>query len=860
MLTSEGVVLNGVLEDTQINAGLTNEFRSSFSLESCAEEAGVQSKKSSEIKDHITKSFGKDFGRNYMGEYWRLPADDSMAVEYASGDGVTTWQLWEHQQKRLDEQNLRRVHKVECDLIPVLNSMTMRGIRVDVDRLHRLRFVMNATLIKANEMIGDINVNSTSQILKFMEKEGVSGWPTTPTGRPSFTEEFLKTNEPGKKILAVRKAKRLLEAFIDPMIDKHIHKGRVHAQFNQMRGDQYGTVTGRLSSSNPNLQQVPKRDEEVGVLFRSIFVPDEGMVWGSADFSQCFAKGTKVSVPGGVKNIEDMRPGDLVYAHHPQKGLVLRPVTWSGKTGFKKTVRIKWRASSGRTGEVVATPDHKFYLTNGDIMDADTMNAIPSKPGAKFRLAHRVISLSRFVNNQDRSTRPCQMIVLTGEKSVQESRFIFNELHGYMPENVHHVDGNPFNNDPSNLEGVTDAQHRAEHRPNKVDPEEIIALLKTGMFKTEVADRLGCTVHAVEYWKQKLVPDLVNPRAAGHIDRSDVRYMLEKGMSRIDIAKALNCHYTTIAYHAKRIDETPRQIGRVAQNRKVEKSAIIEDVESGMSFAAISRKFGCSRKLVSMIKHECETNHIVYDIEEDVEQDVYCLAVEDAHNFFANELLSMNCEPRLLAHYANCKVLIDGYTKQPPVDAHTAVAQAAGIDRQSGKRLNQALLTGAGVKKAASMLGKPMGEALAIVEQYFQAMPEIKELQAKASSVMRRRGYVMSILGRRSRLEASGYEYKAVNRLLQCSNADMIKISMVRIDQMCREVGGIDMLNNVHDSLDFQYSPGNESAYKKALEMMCDFPEITVPIEVDEKSGPDWAWASYGEKSWREIMTAKGML
>jgi DNA polymerase-1 len=203
---------------------------------------------------------------------------------------------------------------------------------------------------------------------------------------------------------------------------------------------------------------------------------------------------------------------------------------------------------------------------------------------------------------------------------------------------------------------------------------------------------------------------------------------------------------------------------------------------------------------------------------------------------------------------------VDGYTKQPSVDAHTAVALAANIDRQSGKRLNQALLTGAGAKKAASMLGKPMDEAMAIVNQYFKSMPEIKVLQAEAANVLRVRGFVRSILGRRSRLQAPGFEYKAVNRLLQCSNADMIKVSMVRIDEMCRSVGGIDMLNNVHDSLDIQYTPDRERAYRDALEIMCDFPEIRVPIEIEEDSGPDWGWASYGEDSWKKIMAAKGMI
>jgi len=504
-LHAEGISLNGPIEDTMINAALLNEFRRSFSLESCAEEAGVVAKKSSEIKAHIEKTFNKDFGRNYMGQYWRLSADDPVAIEYATGDGVTTWQLWENQTHDIDKQSLDRVHKVECDLIPILNHMTMRGIKINVDRLHRLRVVMAETQQRAKESLGEeVNVNSSAQILRLHQNHNLSGWPTTEAGNASFPEEYLRTTDIGRKIVAIRKSTRLLEAFIDPMIDRHLHKGRVHATFNQLRGDTYGTVTGRLSSSNPNLQAVPKRDEDAGTLFRSIFIPDEGMVWGSADYSQC--------------------------------------------------------------------------------------------------------------------------------------------------------------------------------------------------------------------------------------------------------------------------------------------------------------------------------------------------------------------EPRLLAHYSGCKVLVDGYNQTPSIDAHTAVAVAANIDRQSGKRLNQALLTGAGNNKAALMLEKPMDEALKIVDAYFNSMPEIKDLQRDASRLMKKRGFVFSILGRKSRLERKGLEYKAVNRILQCSNADMIKISMVKIDQMCTEVGGIDMLNNVHDSIDFQYVEGNEKAYKRALEIMCDFPEIRVPIEVEEDSGPDWAWASYGEKTWQKIMSDRGMI
>src|SRR5262249_6689865 len=87
------------------------------------------------------------------------------------------------------------------------------------------------------------------------------------------------------------------------------------------------------------------------------------------------------------------------------------------------------------------------------------------------------------------------------------------------------------------------------------------------------------------------------------------------------------------------------------------------------------------------------------------------------------------CEPRLLAHFAEVQTLLNGYLSDPPIDAHTSVAQSAGIDRQSGKTLNQALLTGAGEAKAALMLGKPAAEAEEIVRAYFRSMPEIKPFQ-----------------------------------------------------------------------------------------------------------------------------------
>jgi DNA polymerase-1 len=87
-------------------------------------------------------------------------------------------------------------------------------------------------------------------------------------------------------IVAVRKIETLLASFVDPLKERHLFQGRVHCNFNQLKQDDYGTVTGRLSSNNPNMQQIPKRDKDLAPLFRMLFLPEEGHEWIAADYNQ----------------------------------------------------------------------------------------------------------------------------------------------------------------------------------------------------------------------------------------------------------------------------------------------------------------------------------------------------------------------------------------------------------------------------------------------------------------------------------------------------------------------------------------------------------------------------------------------
>ena len=515
-LANECISVGGSLEDTMINSFLLNEHQRSLSLDYCCREYGVQEKRGEPLYQYMATKFGGPADRNQMKNFFQLAGDDPMVWDYAAGDGTSTWQLWEHQQKLLDApladgKNLRQIWDIECRVIGSLFRMERRGIRIDEERLSQVsRMVDQQMQIARSKLPKNFNERAPTQLKQYFTDAGITNWPLTEKKRlPSFPESWLITNELGQNIVKARKLHHLESSFLTPIKNRHLHKGRVHCSYNQTRGESdYGTVTGRTSCQDPNLQQVGKRDINLGPLHRSIFVPDEDMQWGSPDFNQC--------------------------------------------------------------------------------------------------------------------------------------------------------------------------------------------------------------------------------------------------------------------------------------------------------------------------------------------------------------------EPRLLAGYGRVKVLLEGYLSTPPIDAHSQVAKMAGIPRGPAKTVNQALLTGAGETKIKLMLQMPPEEADRIMQLYFSTMPEIKKIQNHARQVMLHRGFVRSILGRVARLDDPRYAYKALNRLLQCSNADIIKKAMVDIDDYLASEGGrVHMLTNIHDSLDFGFHETDRRVYEKALDVMQDFGpgrsvHWPVPMTVEEKSGPDWAVASYGEEVVEAAFTAAG--
>lgn len=287
MAANAKIYLGRNLSCTQNLETLLNEYARTYSLEACAERHKVQAKKGEELYRHIAALYGCPVDKKAMSNFWQLAGNDPAVIGYAEGDGITTYQLYTDQMRQISDQDLDSITDLENNLIWTLYRMERRGIRIDTDYLDELEKKIEERVAEAVKKLPEgFNVRSPIDVKKYIEDSGHMNWPTTDHGNPSFNEAWLRTFDEGKNIITVRKMTNLINTFVKPLRDEHTFKGRVHANINQLKSDDYGTPA-RLSYSAPNLQQIPKRDKELARLFRRAFLPDKGMDFNEADWSQC---------------------------------------------------------------------------------------------------------------------------------------------------------------------------------------------------------------------------------------------------------------------------------------------------------------------------------------------------------------------------------------------------------------------------------------------------------------------------------------------------------------------------------------------------------------------------------------------
>jgi DNA polymerase I-like protein with 3'-5' exonuclease and polymerase domains len=284
-LLVNGFEIRGKIVDTMIAAALINENRYSFSLNACAKDYLGEIKNETFLNEKA-----KEWGIDPKADLWKLPA--GYVGFYAEQDAGLTLRLWERFKTEISKQNLFDVWEMEMELLPILIETRQRGIRVDEEKAAQLKKEfkkkesMVLTEIKQKTTL-DVDIWAARSVAQIFDRIGVD-YPRTPkTGEPSFTQNWLVNcdNPIAQLIRQAREINKFHSTFIDS-IQRYVHKGRIHSEINQLRSDQGGTVSGRLSYSNPNLQQIPARNKEYGDKIRSLFLPEEGRQWGSFDYSQ----------------------------------------------------------------------------------------------------------------------------------------------------------------------------------------------------------------------------------------------------------------------------------------------------------------------------------------------------------------------------------------------------------------------------------------------------------------------------------------------------------------------------------------------------------------------------------------------
>lgn len=288
-LQASGILIKGPKFDVQVAAALLDESRKTYKLDSLGLDYLGEQKDEALLNWATTNILNTDLEKA-KGSLYLLPG--RYVAPYGRQDAALTLRIHQHQEPLIKKEDLENVYRLESKLIDVLHAMRFQGVRVDVEKARCLATSFSEKEDDAKRKLRRLcgfepNVWANEDLVKVCEKLGYP-YNKTAKGSPSFPADWLESQTPEVfgLIVACRKLNRAGAVFIkSKIIDMEIN-GRIHPQYHPTRKDDYGSVSGRLSSSNPNMQQIPARDKEIAPLVRSLFIPEDGEQWLVADYSQ----------------------------------------------------------------------------------------------------------------------------------------------------------------------------------------------------------------------------------------------------------------------------------------------------------------------------------------------------------------------------------------------------------------------------------------------------------------------------------------------------------------------------------------------------------------------------------------------
>jgi DNA polymerase-1 len=282
------------IECTNARSVLIDEGALSHSLDAQCKAAGIPGKDEAVLREAIAAYGWGDIKNNL----WRMPG--RFVGPYAEQDARATLQLFQHQEEQVRAQELEGAYRLEMDLVPMVHEMRLCGIRVDLGAvastqamLYAKRDAALATLGEhTGQRIGMDEIRSNGWLEEHFAAQNIPFTRTDKAKQGSFRVAWMRRHPHWlpSLIAAARDAERMAKVFLGDFISTYAHRGRLHASIHQYLSDddedRDGTRTSRFSYSDPPLQQMPKRDEGLAALIRGVFLPEEGEIWGSFDYSQ----------------------------------------------------------------------------------------------------------------------------------------------------------------------------------------------------------------------------------------------------------------------------------------------------------------------------------------------------------------------------------------------------------------------------------------------------------------------------------------------------------------------------------------------------------------------------------------------
>ena len=324
-----GQMPKGRLIDTMIAASILDETRMRYSLDSVSKDYLGDTKYKYDLQEKALVEGIKDPMSNMHKLSYKI------VKEYAEQDVNLTIRLWRIFDKKLDEvlyintdtnenKTCRNIFELETKLFPCLVDIKFKGVKIDAQKARKFSTFLEKrrdNLINLIEKRTGVRVEiwAAASIKKLLDQQKITDYKKTPkSGMPQLPKDYLQTHKNRflRMIAKARECDKANGAFVEGLLN-FVHNGRIHADINQIRSDDGGTVTGRFSMSNPNLQQIPARGF-IGKKIRELFIPEEGCKWGSFDYSQQEPRivvhyALKLDLPGTDRLQEEFNKDDADF-------------------------------------------------------------------------------------------------------------------------------------------------------------------------------------------------------------------------------------------------------------------------------------------------------------------------------------------------------------------------------------------------------------------------------------------------------------------------------------------------------------------------------------------------------------------